>query len=199
MAQDIQVGRYSLLLHKLLEMVEGAPVPVLAPELLATMALEVDRPEWGFLKQEHLAGGQATRTPGAGEKAQVTLTNTSATGIVVVTLITIRGPSAAAFSAELRQAQTAGGSAGTTMYRDQRISTVVDLTMASLQHNTVAAATGIILQRLRMPADTTVRIPGAWVLGQGHNIGAVAASINEQITVGFEWYERAVERSELQG
>jgi hypothetical protein len=49
----IQIGRFNSLLSKLLGMSgEIDPVPTLAPEMVSVLALEVDRPEWAFLKGE---------------------------------------------------------------------------------------------------------------------------------------------------
>jgi hypothetical protein len=49
MLNEIQVGRYNGVLHKLLDMKEGAPAPTLATDIFPTIQLEGNRPEWDFL------------------------------------------------------------------------------------------------------------------------------------------------------
>jgi len=57
MVNEIQVGRFNGILHKLLAMKEGAPAPTLAPEILAAIVLEADRPEYAFLGGTQLGIG----------------------------------------------------------------------------------------------------------------------------------------------
>ena len=51
---EIQVGRFNAVLHKLLDMKEGAPAPQLSGDVIPTLVLENDRPEWIFLGAERL-------------------------------------------------------------------------------------------------------------------------------------------------
>lgn len=82
---EIQVGRYSALLHKLLDMKEGAPAPTLAPDVFSMLALEVDRPEWKFLMGERLAmGSQSVGAGGAGTYCSVGLYNPADSGVIVI-------------------------------------------------------------------------------------------------------------------
>ncbi len=52
LVNEIQVGRLNAILHKLLSMKEGAPSPVIAPELVGAIVLETEREEWKFLGGE---------------------------------------------------------------------------------------------------------------------------------------------------
>jgi hypothetical protein len=84
MVNEVQVGAYNSLLHKLLSMKEAAPAPTLAPEVIAAFVLESDRPEWSFLKGERLGiggnfvGGDAVNRP------RVFLVNPVGSGVLCV-------------------------------------------------------------------------------------------------------------------
>lgn len=81
---EVQVGRFSSLLHKALEMGEGSPTPTLAPELFAMLALEVDRPEWAWLKAEKLCMGYDSEAAGVGARSMIGLRNPTGSGVLAV-------------------------------------------------------------------------------------------------------------------
>lgn len=82
---EIQIGRYNAILHKLLGISEGAPAPSLAPDIFASIILESDRPEFHFLAGQRLAiGARSEAAGGAGTYSGVALINPSGSNLVVV-------------------------------------------------------------------------------------------------------------------
>jgi hypothetical protein len=56
MFNEILEGGFNQVITQRLGMKGGAAAPAVAPEVFPTMALEVDRPEWGWLKGEAIIG-----------------------------------------------------------------------------------------------------------------------------------------------
>jgi hypothetical protein len=81
---EIQVGRFNGLLHKLLAMKEGAPSPSLAPELVAAVVLEHDRPEYSFLAGEIRAACPILQTSAAAGRIRHELRNPADSGVLCV-------------------------------------------------------------------------------------------------------------------
>lgn len=81
---EIQVGRYNGLLHKLLDMKEAAPAPTLAPDIFAVLALEADRPEWAFLAGIKLCSASVNIAANAGFPSIMQLSNPPGSGIIVI-------------------------------------------------------------------------------------------------------------------
>jgi hypothetical protein len=81
---EIQVGRYNLLLHKLLAMEEGAPAPQLTGEIVPCIVLENDRPEYRVLGgvNSYLGGGLAAAV--VGELGETVLFNPVGSGVLVI-------------------------------------------------------------------------------------------------------------------
>jgi len=84
MVNELQVGRFNAILTKLLSMKEGAPSPILAPEIIPTVVLENDRPEWAFLFGGRLGAAGLEQVAVALEFPAVQLFNPVGSGILMV-------------------------------------------------------------------------------------------------------------------
>lgn len=73
---EIQIGRFSAILQKVLGIADRNPSGVIAPEIVPTLALETDRPEWAYLGGTRLcSGGAPFAAGGATQYGNVYLTN----------------------------------------------------------------------------------------------------------------------------
>lgn len=84
LVNEVLVGRPNAILHKLLNMKEGAPSPQLSPDLQAVLVLENDRPEFKFLGGETLGMGFGDAAAGAANYSHVGLINPVGSGVLVV-------------------------------------------------------------------------------------------------------------------
>lgn len=81
---EIQIGRWSGILHKLLSMKEGAPSPVLAPEITPGIILENDRPEWRFLGGDNAAIFYQELGGVAGQSQFAQVVNPITSGVIAI-------------------------------------------------------------------------------------------------------------------
>lgn len=202
---DIQVARFNSILHKLLGIREGAPAPVLAPEIIPTVALEVDRPEWSFLGGEHLAVGDYSVAASAAEYSYASILNpTGSNALCVVESFRI-------------QALTPDPN-GTFLYWGGAVA-LADLQSQSVWRDTRGMSTaggneGLVCQ-IRTTQDAnanlgTTLIGGyfndqqmfealarPFVLAPGGCLMARPSAVNLGITIVVNWRERALEPTEV--
>lgn len=194
MPQEIQVGRFSGLLHKLLGMREGSPAPYLAPDIIATLPLEVERPEWLFL------GGQAMgmrREISAADPANfsfLSLENPIGSGALLVVESVMSNIAAASYRLQASP-PLGGGSAGAQL--DLRSGLFPDVVTTVGQS---AAAVAVALPGTRVGTVTLLQaVPYFWpfVLPPGTALVVGGIVVNQAVEILFRWRERAIEPSEL--
>jgi hypothetical protein len=112
---EILAGRYNRLLTRLLSMKGQAPTPQISGDLSAEIALETDRPEWGYLKQEVRFAGRQIIAGGAGIHSTIRARLTAKNVICVLESIVV-DPALAAAADEYTL--WVGGSAYTTDFVD---------------------------------------------------------------------------------
>jgi len=101
---EIQRGGLNRILYRTLT-IKGdvPPAPLIGAEIVPTMPLEVDRPEWGFLAGERRCWAEASLFNVAGQVCKVVLENPAGSGIFLVierlTLYTGNSPSNGPLSA----------------------------------------------------------------------------------------------------
>ncbi|MHC4067050.1 MAG: hypothetical protein ACYSUI_21445 [Planctomycetota bacterium] len=196
---DIQVGRYSELLHKLLGITEGSPAPSLAPELLATLVLETDRPEWGYLGGERLCWGQVTPTPAVGARSLVQLHNNHISDLLIVVdgLELSTGANLTFVVGHLDTLASGGGvTVGTTGFRDGRYARGVAASGRVYSDEGAALALDRELYNVRVLANTSRFIPLSVVLPPGTGFAALTFTTNQAFTGSFLWRERAMTSNE---
>lgn len=84
MQNEINVGRLNGILHKLLDMKEGSPSPVLGAEVIPVLVLESDRAEWRWLGGQKHAWGCGETTGAAAQNSKVALINPAGSGALIV-------------------------------------------------------------------------------------------------------------------
>lgn len=201
MQNEIQVGRLSGILHKLLSMKEGAPSPVLATDIFPMLALEVDRPEWKFLGGERICLGGASTGATEAECSQNALYNPPGSGVIGI-IETIRCfSSGGTFYATLRLGAgepLVGSVQPTRAIVDSRYPFAA-ATMPTLQvwAGTAAAQQGNVAGWLgRGLANHTLVSDFAIVLSPGFYVSLHTYADNQDFGTMFHWRERAIEPSE---
>jgi len=199
---EILVGRYNGILHKLLNMKEGAPAPTLSSDIGASICLEDDRPEWQFLGGEWRGNGLVTRAADAGNFSFMGLFNGQNTGVLgIVEEIWINNATAAAAAYTIRTGvTTALGTNTRGVATDLRWlgkgSTLI------LGSNIEAAPTGTSLGRVDVAANSFLRIPFFFIMPPTDitptpsNLVVEGNLINTGVQVTFLWREHAMEQSE---
>lgn len=199
---EIQVGRYNAILHKLLDMKEGAPAPSLAPDVFATLVLEADRPEWKFLAGERLAcGSRAVAAGGAGTYANIVLWNRTGSGVLVVVDALLNRNSAArdmSISVTSTDPASVGGYSSTSFrgLRDTRFGVTANAQPAALIYS-VATASPLganVLMNFYLNAGNRFDLP--IVLAPGTGLSIADKTANEAMTTGIIWRERIESLSE---
>lgn len=174
----------------------GSAAPAVAPEIFPTMALEVDRPEWGRLKGERLCskyqlqgavGGQFTALqlylPTTSQEVAVVteIKNANATVIHIARMVGIGGG-------------VAGWTGRTTATRDFRWGG--QATSCILESGNFAALPA------RFPDIGAIRFDGDTfrepiVITPGTSLCIYAPTVNQAALLSIHWYERPGQPGEL--
>lgn len=191
---EIQVGRWNSVLHKLLAMKEGAPSPLLAPEVFPVVVLESERPEWAFLGGEKLCVGQISRAADVGNFSFVYFVNPIDSGtLAVITAVLSNDPdNTHLFSSGTGVVATAFGA-----QLDSR-SGVFPTTIAS----TSGFASGVAVARPGTPLTFLWMLRGVAytmfpiILSPGAFLNIAGNVVNRSLNITFHWRERILEPSE---
>lgn len=189
---EIQVGRYNAILHKLLDMKEGAPAPVLAPEIFAVLELE-GRPEQLWLGGVQMGIARAARAADVGNYSFVYLTNPSGSGVIATVDWILQN--AADGYVDLRQTvHVAGGSQGVQL--DSRAGNFPTIQATALQTTTgiAVAQPGTAVAPLYVLQGHKYELP--FVLIPNSSIAVASPAVNTAVDVVFRWRERVFEPSE---
>ena len=193
---EIQTGRVNAILHKMFDMKEGAPAPQLSGDVVATIALEQDRPEWEFLGGGRLCAGNTDLAAQAGELGAIALWNPAGSNTLLVLEQVVVGN----FSASLINQgwiTTALSSGGQHAFRDSRSG--IESTSATGQV-TYQTAAGVSIQTIVLKhACGSVGINSLLapvVISPGFGWSVVDTAANQRHTVNFFWRERQLEPSE---
>lgn len=197
---EIQAARYSSALHKLLGIGEGAPVPTLAPELIATLALEVDRPEWKYLAGERLCAGGGADAAVAGENSHVAMVNPLQSQAIIVIERVIMVPSGATslYTGQAVRPSGAGTAQLGSGFLDQRWPLGSGVTTGQVWTKTQAGV-AVVTTMDRRPAvagnaERIIDYPIVLPPGGCHMVAAV--TVNTTLTVNYIWRERNIEPTE---
>jgi len=201
---EIQIGRYNSLLHKLLAMKEGAPSPILAPEIIPVVVLENDRPEWRFLEGVILrAGGGSQAAGGAGTVAMYGLRNpVGSNALLVVERVFIGTTTISVFTIQTLNQDSALTAANFGFPRDNRVSGAAGAVAKAGVGICVggSAATGFTnakdLVSLLVPANVTSVFDLSFVLQPGTELIILCGTANLAFRASFAWSERSMEPSE---
>jgi hypothetical protein len=198
---EILVGRYNAVLHKLLTMKDGAPAPTLATDIAAGITLEEDRPDWFFLGGEMLCSAPVLLAASPGNFGTAGLQAATTGVMAVVTGIIINNENAAAASFNIKQGGTPAGALFRSWPRDTRF-LIPNTTRSNLQVGsaTAAAAAGNLYQRVTLPAGGSIYIPTEYILVPGasgaQQLAVETGIANSIVSCTFIWRERVQEPSE---
>jgi len=199
---EIQVGRLNAVLHKLLDMKEGAPAPQLAGDVVPSIILENDRPEFHFLGNSRLCGGGLYRAGQAGFYNKVALSNPAGSGVLCIVerfdvfastngQIDMMGVDAVSLVG------SQNGYLFDTRYGGNAWSLSTFPTCQITFEETAFAGYGVNVQVYRNTANTTMTIdkPNI-ILGPGTGIMLENQIVANAMGVNLWWRERALEPSE---
>lgn len=179
----------------------GAVSPSIAPEIFATLPLEVDRPEWAYLAGERIAGAATGATAQAALNTVIALSNPNGSNVLMVVEF-IRSVMGAGSSLAFYVVPNTGFSTGTLVGNNL-------LDSRWMATNAAARAAGSLTwTNLGAPpaqssfylqeASTTVDWTRPIILQPSHALVVFANTVNVAISrVAFQWRERALVSGEL--
>jgi hypothetical protein len=175
-----------------------------SPELAIAIVMELDRPEWYFLRKETLWAFWAPVVANAGNVGHVEcLVPAVATDLVVVVEdVTISNVSAVRYS--LRYDGAAGGAIVNNDVRDTRIPGLKARGQNAILNTTVGPS-GIIIDKAQGVAGQNIQFtqftsPGLpFVLTAGHRLQVWCETVNTGVEVAMGGYEISVPLSGVQG
>lgn len=193
---EIQVARYNAVLHKLLAMKEGAPAPLLAPEIFAMIALEVDRPEWAFLGNERLSQGAYAAAGAAAKYTMVGLWNPAGSDtLMIVDQITVLPASAAILYTNMStRAEVLTSWSQASALRDSRLHGLGSA--GSLFYHQLAVVPGEQLDYWKVPSSASTTRSVEYVLSPGYALFVYNTTANVGLSAALRWRERGMEPSE---
>lgn len=196
----IERGQFSSMLRRYLGMTGVSDVvDELAPEISATFPLEVERPEWEFLKGAKLMSGASLVAAVAVKKGVYRLRNPSTSGLVAIfESIWMSSEISAQFQLTREATETDLATVEASVARDTRYST----TMASalvLSSEAVAAPTGTSFHTtFNFSAGPPVEFRTPIVLTPGHALQVICNNVNVAFYVSAHWLEKRFDELERQ-
>jgi hypothetical protein len=190
---EIDEGGLNAILVRRLGMKTGTPAPTIAPEIMPMLALENDRPEWGFPKGEMACSGVFTTGIVAGQYAIVNIVNPLTSGVLAVIdhISNLTGEDfnvcRISFGTQVMTATVYAGVCDLRFrFRTMGVQTAVDnrATVANQGlFDTLVGTQHVFSGSIVLPPSSCVQL-------QSVNVG-VAISAN------VRWYERPVQGGEL--
>jgi hypothetical protein len=176
---------------------EDIELSAIAPELIPVIALQDDRPEWGWLLGESLLGLGFIQTAFAAQNSAAQIRNPPGSGVLVM-IDEVEASSSAPGELNLCVQQISAGNMttiqGTNIGRDTRLQGNRGIAICSAQNN--AAATNIVKYVNSGTAPWVWRNLGI-VLAPGSAAQVLTTAVNTQLDVSFVWRERRVRPEEL--
>jgi len=194
MQNEIQVGRYSALLHKLLDMKEGAPSPTLATDIFPVMVLETDRPEWKFLAGERLCFMRWYDNATAGEYSVIGIRNPAGSGVLLVTESILVAPNAAGDWSMGIRGNTTVDATNPGRTRDTR--TAAQTTTGQIIELTQVGVPAYPMYQGSILANDPWLFEVPVVLTPGWELVIWPGAQNVSMECSFAWRERPLESSE---
>lgn len=194
-------ARYSRGLARILGLEEQDGVTTVAPELMPVLAIESDRPEWAFLKDEVLGVGRTEVAAVANQTSFVQLFNPSGSNVLIVIEQIAVGAGVAAFARVRSHAAALGATTGDENFRDLRRRGNTGPLVAELRSgNQAAQLSGFALETARIVASTYMPLFSAPIVvspGTGISVQSDAPATGVGLEVFFRWSERGAALIEL--
>ena len=186
----------------------GDPAALAPPgELLATLALEVDRPEWAFLKSERLAGGYVIEAQHALARSPCGLVNPVGSGVLTVIHEISCLSTDYVLTVSLLTAALVGGydSDGVEFHRDTRaglFNTAAYYPACRIISDEATVPGGVITRIYPHLYDTTYwsyHNETPYVLQPGSALVVCPINDDKHLQAAFVWVESVLSPEELQG
>jgi len=197
----IEVGRYSNLLRRILSMKGVSDVATeLSPEIASAFILEIERPEWEFLKGEKLVSAVFATAAVAAQNSGVRLRNPADSGVVAVfppggIVLGLTG-NTSGIILERNVVQAGLTTALPTVSRDTRYPVLNASALLSSQQNVVPPS-GEAYWSTNLPLDEPAQVNMAFVLTPGFQLQLSTLANNCAMRGTFSWLERRLDVMEL--
>lgn len=191
---EIQVGRYNAVLHKLLSMKEGAPSPLLAPEIFPMLMLEGERPEWLWLGGIGLGIRRELRAADVGNFSYLALQNPVASGAILAVESLMSNIAKASYRIQFAPAPLGNESKGAQMDTRAGLFPNVVTAVGEGANNVAVALPGTRLATVTLLE--AVPYPWPFILTPGTALVVGGIVVNQAVEVLFRWRERVFEPSE---
>lgn len=200
---EVRDGRFSELLRRhLLIAGQDASVPELAEQLVATLPLEVDRPEWRFLTGERLAIGVVGIGSVVAEWQTAQLFNPAGSGLLCVLEEALFNENVSSTGLpRVMYYDAALGTVGTAGVRDRRYDVTNPFRVPTVQVRGVSTGTDFGTQfshcellghvfEASVAAATQWIFRGPLILAPGTGVLLKSSAVNRTVSVTFRWTER---------
>jgi hypothetical protein len=175
-----------------------------SPELGLMLALEIDRPEWFFLRSERLfSTGRLTIAANAGHVSQVDLLNPSNSGIIIVVryVVLLQTVAGTIYSLML-DGGAAGGAAAQNLVLDQRWPLAYKAAGQNFIGNGAVGVSGNEIDSIQPLSTATQQefpLPTrlGFILAPGRRANVFSNTQNQAINVIMAGYERIARPEEL--
>lgn len=207
---EILTGELGEILADRLAMQGGQPAPTLAPEIIPTLPLEVDRPEWVYLGGGRLWGSAVLQVGAAGEQTIGAIENPAGSGIIAVfeqIMTNVNTTSRVRLSSTRTYTATGLDDTHLAIPRDTR--QWLDLPTAASPDSALLIRSGDVvggimpgvtnyLHIFASPAGTESKpYPGPIVLVPGTALLWETDTNNIQVHMSLTWRERKAQKGEL--
>ncbi len=195
----VERGQFSSLLRRYLGMTGVSDVvDELAPEISATFPLEVERPEWEWLKGAKLMSNRNTVSAGVGAVSSQRYRNPATSGVVAVFYaIRVGSPTLGSFFLTNSFLGVDLASTNGSCPRDTRNRTFGSAIIAS---NANASAGGVSFDSTLALASTSVQLLKGYpfVLTPGNELNVTTGVLNVEMEVSAHWLEKKLDELEQQ-
>ena len=196
---QIQRGQFSQLLRRYLGMTGvNDVVDELAPELAADFTLEVERPEWEFLKGQKLMSAVGTIVPSVGLTPMMRLENPAASGAIGIIQPIIISSQGVDNNIDIKTNPAAGNLTTTfqSVARDTRYPTVAFPGNSALVCSGDYGTAGALIATLTAKANTALFYCVPVVLTPGFDLNVIGQTANTAMVVVFNWLEKRLDQLE---
>lgn len=193
---ELQVGRFNGVLHKLLNMKDNAPAPQLAGDIVAGITLESDRPEWAYLGGTNLLIARGFVAGVAAQVSQAQLFNPANSNVLVVVDRILMYSTAAVSRFTVNRTAAIPGGSGAGSARDFRLGPPGGASTARVLGITPAGASVLSLGEMGAPANVTASWDLPLILAPGTGIAVNNQTVAADLGFTFSWSERVWELSE---
>lgn len=194
---EIQVGRYNGILHKLLGMKEGAPSPQLSGDVVPALILESERAEWAYLAGTKLMVGHASLAASVGNVGNVQCWVPSGSN-VVVTIDRIYFGCVTSKEFYISWSTVALTTQSVAASRDSRNGIGVIIGAAHVRYQFAAAPLGTgSIMKFNAGSGFVAMMDVPFVITPGFGIIVSNTVQNSEMSVNFAYRERTLEPSEL--